>query len=245
MSGNGCEHRKDCPLPYMPPPEHKPLPHPLVDLEKQGGLIYKLLRKVRRKSSPRRIRSEARDAAQVACCCEIHHLDRKTMTISIPGANGNVGIGYALIAKETGLRFGRVQRAFAVLYQIGWVESERKAYRLGNGQLRWLPSIRWFTRAFFLAMKKAGWFDSWTGRGQKKVQKKARAAEAFAKAQEAPSDDPLVALFQRVLRRAGGFGEVGLKLGQRLWSMINYQHKRDEDELLRFLELSMAARGPP
>ena len=31
-TGNRCGHRKDAPLPYIPPPEHKPRPHPLVDL---------------------------------------------------------------------------------------------------------------------------------------------------------------------------------------------------------------------
>jgi hypothetical protein len=241
MCGNGCEHRKDSPLPYIPPPQHKPLPHPLVDIEKHGELIYKLLRKAKRNSSPRRLRSEARDAVQVVCCCEVHHLDRKMMTIQING----VGVGYALIAKETGLRFGRVQRAFAVLYQIGWVGSERKADRLDNGQLKWLPSIRWFTRAFFVAVKKAAWFDSWTGRGQKKVQKKARAEEARANAlQEAPTD-PLVALYQRVLRGAGGIAEVGGKLSEQLWGMINYRGNTDEEQLASFLELSMAARAPP
>lgn len=241
MCGNGCDHRKDSPLPYIPPAHHKPLPHPLVDLEKRGEVIYQLLRKVRRNSSPRRIRSEARDAVQVVCCCEIHHLDRKTMEVQIHG----VGIGYALIAKETGLRYGRVQRAFAVLYQIGWVKWDRQAYRLDNGQLKWLPSIRRFTREFFLAVKKAAWFDSWTGRGEKKAQKKARVAEAAAKAKESPSDHPLVALYQRVLRRAGGYSEVGLKLSRRVWEMLSYEHKTDEDELVTFLELSMAARGPP
>jgi hypothetical protein len=233
-------HDPDSPLRYIPPPQHKPLPHPLCDIEKKTDEIYKQLRKVRRTSSPRRIRSEARDAAQVVCCCEIHYLDRKTMSIQIHG----VGVGYALIAKETGLRYGRVQRAFAVLYQIGWVESERDSYRLGNGQFHWLPSIRWFTRAFFLAVKKAAWFDSWTGRGKKKAQKKARAAEAAAKANEAPTD-PLVALYQRVLRGAGGIAEVGLKLSEQLWGMIRYQHKTDEDELASFLERSTAARAPP
>lgn len=240
MCGNGCDHRKDSPLPYIPPPRHKPTPHPLCDIEKKTEEIYKQLRKVRRTSSPRRIRSEARDAAQIVCCCEAHHLDRKTMTIQING----VGVGYALIAKETGLRYGRVQRAFAVLYQIGWVGCERKAERLGNGQLKWLPSIRWFTRAFFLAVKKAAWFDSWTGRAQKKVQKKARAAEAEAKAKELPSDDPIVALYQRVLQRAGGIDQVG-KLAERLWAMIYYRGKTDEEELVSFLDLSMAARAPP
>lgn len=225
---------------YTPPPHHKPLPHPLCDLEKKTEEIYKQLRKVRRDGSPRRIRSEARDAAQVVCCCEIHHLDRKTMSIQLNG----VGIGYALIAKETGLRVGRVQRAFAVLYAIGWVEADRDSYRLDNGRFVWLPSIRRFTRAFFLVMKKAAWFDSWTGRGEKKAQKKARAAEARAKAQEAPTD-PLVALYQRVLRRAGGIAEVGYSLSQRLWGMINYQHKTDEEKLVAFLDLSMAARAPP
>jgi hypothetical protein len=240
MCGNGCGHRKDSPLPYLPPPQHKPLPHPLCDIEKKTEEIYKQLRKVRRDGSPRRIRSEARDAAQVVCCCEIHHLDRKTMSIQIHG----VGIGYTLIARETGLRYGRVQRAFAVLYQIGWVEWERKADRLDNGQLKWLPSIRWFTRAFFVAVKKAAWFDSWTGRGQKKAQKKARAVEAAAKANEAPAD-PLVALYQRVLRGAGGIAEVGYNLSQQLWGMIRYRGKTDEDELASFLERSMAARAPP
>lgn len=240
MGGNGCDHRKDSPLPYIPPPQHKPLPHPLCDIEKKTDEIYKLLRKVRRTSSPRRIRSEARDAAQIVCCSEIHHLDRKTMKVQING----VGIGYALIAKETGLRYGRVQRAFAVLYQIGWVEAERVSYRLDNGQLVWLPSIRRFTRAFFVAVKKAAWFDSWTGRGAKKVQKKARAAEAAAKAKEAPTD-PLVALYQRLLRGAGGVAQVGYSLSTRLWAMINYEHKTEEGELVTFLELSMAARGPP
>lgn len=240
MCGNGCDHRKDSPLPYVPPAHHKPLPHPLCDIEKKTEEIYRQLRKVRRNGSARRIRSEARDAMQVVCCCEIHHLDRKTMTIQING----VGVGYALIAKETGLRFGRVQRAFAVLYQIGWVVAERASYRLKNGQLYWLPSIRRFTRDFFIAMKKRAWFDSWTGRSQRKAQKKARAEEAVAKATEAPID-PLVALYQRLLRGAGGVAQVGYELSQRLWSMINYEHKTDEGELVTFLERSIAARAPP
>jgi hypothetical protein len=238
---NRCPHDKNNPQRYMPPPHHKRLPYPLCAMEQKGhDEIYKLLRKARRNSSPRRIRSEARDAAQVACCCEIHHLDRKTMSMQLNG----VGIGYALIAKETGLRIGRVQRAFAVLYEIGWVEADRDSYRLDNGQFVWLPSIRRFTRPFFVAMKKAAWFDSWTGRGQKRAQKKARAEEARAKAREAPTD-PLVALYQRVLRRAGGIAEVGYKLSQRVWTMINYERKTDEDGLVSFLDLSMAARAPP
>jgi hypothetical protein len=238
---NRCPHDKSNPQRYIPPPHHKCVPHPLCNIEQQGpDQIYKLLRKVRRNGSPRRIRSEARDAMQVACCCEIHHLDRKTMSIQIHG----VGVGYALIAKETGLRYGRVQRAFAVLYQIGWVTWERKADRLDNGQLKWLPSIRTFTRDFFVAVKKAAWFDSWTGRGQKKAQKKARAAEAAAKATEAPTD-PVVELYQRVLRGAGGIAEVGLKLSEQLWRMINYRGNTDEDELASFLERSIAARAPP
>lgn len=239
---NRCPHDKNNPQRYIPPPHHKRVPHPLCNMEEQGpDQIYKLLRKVRRNGSPRRIRSEARDAAQVACCCEIHHLDRRTMEVQIHG----VGVGYALIAKETGLRYGRVQRAFAVLYDIGWMEWQRDSYRLDNGQLHWLPSIRRFTEAFFRAMKKLPWYNSWTSRGQKKVQKKARAAEALAKAKEAPSDDPIVALYQRVLRRAGGVAQVGMSLSGRLWSMINYGHKTDEDELVTFLEFSMAAQAPP
>lgn len=240
MCGNGCDHRKDSPLPYVPPPHHKPIPHPLCDLEKSTDMIYERMRKVRRNGSTRRIRSEARDAAQVVCCCEIHHLDRRTMTVQING----VGVGCALVAKETGLRYGRVQRAFAVLYQIGWMVWERASYRLGNGQLHWLPSIRSFTREFFIAMKKRAWFDSWTGRSQKREQKKARAVEAAMKAKEEPFD-PIVALYQRVLERAGGIYKVGGKLAQRLWDMINYRGKRNEDELVDFLELSMEARAPP
>jgi hypothetical protein len=244
-TGNRCGHRKDAPLPYLPPPEHDPRPHPLVDLEKQGELIYKLLRKVRRESSPRRIRSEARDAAQIACCCGLHYLNRKTMAIEIPGekGSGDVGVGYALIAKRTGINSWRIQRAFAVLYEIGWVVAERVWKRLPNGQVQWLPSIRRFTRAFFVALRKGPWYDGWTTRTEKKAQKQARSTEAKAKAQEAPSEDPLVALYQRVLRRLGGHhGRVGVKI----WKMISYDHKRDEEELVKFGECAMAAaRAPP
>lgn len=250
-TGNRCGHRKDAPLPYIPPPEHKPRPHPLVDLEKRGpDLIYKLLKKVRRESSPRRpsgrrTRSEARDAAQVACCCGLHYLNRKTMTIEIPAESGNgaVGVGYALIVDRTGIKsYSRVQRAFAVLYEIGWVVAERVWERLPNGQLKWLPSIRWFTREFFVALRKGAWYDSWTQRAEKKAQKKARAEEAKEKAKEAKPTDPLVALYQRVLQRLGGHhGLVGVKI----WKMI-YDHKTDEEELVRFGELAMAnARAPP
>ena len=244
-TGNRCGHRKDAPLPYIPPPEHKPRPHPLVDLEKQGELIYKLLRKARRESSPRRIRSEARDAAQIACCCGLHYLNRKTMAIEIPGekGSGDVGVGYALIALRTGISFWRVQRAFAVLYEIGWVVAERVYERLPNGQITWLPSIRRFTRAFFVALRKGAWYDGWTTRTEKKAQKQAMAAEAKAKAQEGPSEDPLVALYQRVLRRLGG--HHGL-VGVRIWKMISYEHKRDEEDLVKFGECAMAAaRAPP
>ena len=169
------------------------------------------------------------------------------MTVSIPGDNGGrVGIGYALIAQRTGLKYCRVQRAFAKLYQIGWVLAERVARRLANGQLVWLPSMRRFTREFFVAVKKGAWYDSWTGRTQRRAQKQARAAEAVAAAkEEAPSVDPTVRLYREVLRRAGGLIEVGYDLSQRLWGMIRYEHRTDEDELVTFLGLSMAARAPP
>ena len=247
VGNHGCGHHKDRPLLYVPPAKHQPRPHPLCDLEKQNQVIYKLLRKKRRTSSPRRVRSECRDAAQVACCCCLHYLDRKTMTIRIP--ESGLGIGYALIADQTKMRYRRVRRAFKVLYEIEWVEAERQAMRVENGQLLWLPSMRQFTRAFFVALKKASWYDSWTGRGQKKAQKKAMATEAARKAQEEAPRDPLQVLLQRVLRRAGGFREVGLKLTKRVWEMISYGRNKDEDELVKFLEPlyggTRAAMKPP
>jgi hypothetical protein len=249
-TGNRCGHRPDAPLPYIPPPEHDGRPHPLCDIEKQGAAIYKILRKKRPDGATRMTRSEARDAMQVACCCGIHYLNRKTMTIEIPPEKGNgsvwenVGVGYALIAKRTGLKIRRVQRAFAKLYKIGWVVWKRDSKRLPNGQLKWLPSLREFTRDFFLAIKKAPWYDSWTGRAEKKAQKQARAAEAKEKAKEAAPTDPLAALYQRVLRRLGD--HHGL-IGVRIWKMIADEHKRDEEELVTFGELAMAAnaRAPP
>lgn len=243
---NDCNHHKDEPLVYTPPPQHKKRPHPLCDMERLGDLIYKRLKKVRRKDSKKRIRSEARDAAQIACCCGMHYLNRKTMTIELPAEDGSgaVGLGYAKMTDEIPIEYGRAQRSFATLYEIGWVVWERVKQRLANGQVKWLPSLRKFTREFFVAIGKAPWYDSWTGRSEKKAQKKARAAEAEAKAKESPSDDSIVALYQRVLQRAGGMAQVG-KLAERLWGMINYGYKRDEDELVTFLEQSIAARAPP
>lgn len=119
--------------------------------------------------SPRKQRSERREACLRVLGLLIAYTDLKTLRIGIPRHHGVIsGLTIDWVAKRVGLGQRRVERALSDLIKSGLIDSRQRSHRTAKGSYCGVASIRSLSPHLFTLLG----LGKWLGYEQKRAHKR-------------------------------------------------------------------------
>ena len=123
--------------------------------------------------SPRRQRSERREACLSVLALLIAYTDLKTLRIGIPTSKGSMaGLSLTWMALRLGLGQRRVERALRDLVCSGLVDSRQRSHRKRNGHYQGAASFRALSPHLFTLLGLGKWQVHEQKRAQKRQSKR-------------------------------------------------------------------------
>lgn len=162
--GNRCGHVPTAPRFFTPPDHHAPHPRILVRLQEaiqgyfnQPGHLPSLNAA---NGSPRRQRSERREACLALLGALIHYLDLVTLRIGLPRRDGTLGgLSMAFLAERAGLGLRRAERASHDLAAAGLLRIQQRIDLTAAGDPRGRPATRWLPLSLFKVFGLERWLQ--------------------------------------------------------------------------------------
>ncbi len=153
-TGNRCGHRPQAPRFFSPPTTHAPHPKILVRFQSAIEAYFAhpdcLPSLNRANRSPRRQRSERREACVILAGTFIHYLDLGTLRIGIPHSDGTFqNLSMEFLAERAGLSLRRAERACRDLVSAGILSVIRQSETTASGESRAQPALRRLASALF------------------------------------------------------------------------------------------------
>lgn len=179
ITGNRCGHIPDAPRWFEPPMQHAARPRLLIQLQERLHDYYDdptLLPSLNSANgSPRRQRSERREACVTLLGALVHYLDLASLRVGIPQKDGSMrGLTMPFLAEVAGLNLRRAERACHDLVAAGLVNIYPIVQHKDDDRYEGFPAIRTIADALFKVFGLSKWLQRERDKAAKRQRRQQR-----------------------------------------------------------------------